>query len=290
MRNTCITAIIIIFFQFGFSQTNSPYQAYYNNENYEAVIKIAQEQLKSNPKDSMANYFLGFSYANLKEYKKAIKNLEIAKKSGLKGPAVLLRLAEGYTAQNLKEKAIAELTALDEQQFGFYNRLDQPIFDAIRSDERFKTIRENMYKRANPCKFDDNYRAFDFWVGEWDVYSQNQKIAESSITNSNGLCGIIENWKPIGSNGGHSISYYDPLDKKWKQNWVAGGNVSHYEQPTIETDGDMLLIAKAPKIWFRMTWYYNKEDDTVRQVQESSSDEGKHWTIAFDGLYKRKQE
>nr|WP_321237328.1 hypothetical protein [uncultured Psychroserpens sp.] len=291
MKKTLATiCIIVCLFQNMLSQNNSPYQPDYNNANYQNVIKTAKEQLKINPKDSMANYFLGFSYSNLKEHQKAIKNFKIVKKSGLIGPGILLRLAQSYTAENQIENALSELKALDSLQVGFYKQLDQPVFDLLRNNKRFKTIRDNMFKRANPCKFDENYRAFDFWVGEWNVYSQNQKIAESSITNSNGDCGILENWMPIGSNGGNSISYYDNVDKKWKQNWVAGGNVSHYEESKTETDGNMFLIAKGKGPWFRMTWYYNTTDDTVRQVQELSNDQGENWTIAFDGLYKRKQE
>ncbi|WP_298897516.1 hypothetical protein [uncultured Psychroserpens sp.] len=291
MKKALITVCLIIFIpQCGISQNNSPYQPDFNNKDYEKVITTAKKQLKINPKDSMASYFMGFSYSNLKQHKKAIKNLEAVKKSGLTGPAIFLRLAISYTAENQPDNALVQLETLDSLQFAFYKRLDKPEFDALRDNKRFIKVRESMYKRANPCKFSDSYRQFDFWLGEWDVYAQHQKIAESSITNTNGDCGILENWRPIGSNGGNSISYYDSNDKVWKQNWVASGSVSHYEQPKTETDGDMLMIAKGPNVWFRMIWYYNKEDDTVRQVQESSSDQGQTWTKAFDGLYKRKSE
>jgi hypothetical protein len=37
----------------------------------------------------------------------------------------------------------------------------------------------------------------------------------------------------------------------------------------------------------RVTWYDN-EDGTVRQHWQQSSDKGKTWTTAFDGLYKKK--
>ena len=291
MRHFLFTLFTVAVFIFNAkAQTNNPYQPYFNNKDYDKVIKIAQERLKNNPKDSIANYFMGFSYSNLKQHKKAIENLEIVKKSGLTGPGIFLRLAQSYTAENQTENALVQLEKLDSMQFGFYKRLDKEEFDALRKNKRFLKVRENMYKRANPCQFNENYRQFDFWLGEWDVYASNQKIAESSITNTNGNCGILENWRPIGSNGGNSISYYDNTDKTWKQNWVAGGNVSHYEQPKTATDGDMLMIAKGNNVWFRMTWYYNKDDDSVRQVQESSSDKGQTWTKAFDGLYKRKSE
>ena len=291
MKNIVTVFLITTFFaQSLMAQNSGPYQPDYRNQDYEKVIETAKKQLKINPKDSIANYFMAISYANLNEHKKAIENFKIAKTSGLKGPNVLLGLAKSYSAENNVKKALEELKELDSLQVPFFRQLEDSVFDMLKDNDQFKSIKKNMYKRANPCKFDDNYRKFDFWVGEWDVYIQGQKIAESSITNTNGNCGILENWRPTNSNGGNSISYYDPADKKWKQNWVAGGSVSHYEEPENYSDGDIQLIAKGNNNWFRMIWTYNKIDDTVRQTQESSTDEGKTWTMGFYGLYKRKQE
>lgn len=286
-----LTVISLLFlFQITLGQNSNPYQPDFSNKDYKKVIETAKKQLKINPKDSMANYFMGYSYASLNKHSEAIKNFKIAKKNGLKGPFVLLRLAQSYTSDNQLKKALVELEALDSLKVGFYNQLNQPVFDVLKDNSQFIKIKDNMYKRANPCKFDSNYRKFDFWLGEWDVFSQNQKIAESSITMTNGDCGILENWRPNGSNGGNSISYFDTSDKKWKQNWVAGGSVSHYEEPDDYEDGDMQLIAKGNDPWYRMVYTYNKTEDTVRQTQEVSNDKGKTWTIGFDGLYKRKQQ
>ncbi|WP_299115230.1 hypothetical protein [uncultured Winogradskyella sp.] len=289
MKNFLALVITLSLFTGITAQNNSPYQPDFNNKAYKKVIETAEKQLKANPKDSIANYFMAFSYASLKQHKKAIKNFEIVKQRGLKGPSVLLWLAKSYAAENNTKKALTELEALDSLQVPFSRQLEDSIFNTIKNNVRFKKIKENMYKRANPCKFDVSYRKFDFWVGEWDVYSQGQKIAESSITNTNGDCGILENWRPKSNNGGNSISYYDSADKKWKQNWVANGNVSHYEEPENYEDGDMQLIAKSNNIWYKMVYTHNKTEDTVRQTLESSTDKGSTWTMSFDGLYKRKQ-
>lgn len=289
MKNFVVFLITVFFLQVITAQNNNPYQPDFRNKEYTKVIETAKKQLKINPKDSMANYFMAFSYANLKQYKKAIENFDIVKERGLRGPFVLLWSAKSHSAINQKSEALKEFEALDSLKVAFTTQLEDSVFDLLKDNKRFKAIKENMYKRANPCKFDDNYRKFDFWVGEWDVYSQGQKIAESSITNSNGDCGILENWRPTNSNGGSSISYYDSTDKKWKQNWVANGNVSHYEEPENYTDGDMHLVAKGNGVWYRMIYTNDKEKDTVRQVMESSNDQGKTWTVVFDGLYKRKQ-
>ncbi|MBC2846664.1 tetratricopeptide repeat protein [Winogradskyella flava] len=288
MKKTIALLITLFLTQGITSQNNNPYQPDFRNKEYKKVIETGKKQLKLNPKDSMANYFMAFSYANLKQHKEAIKNFEIIKKRGLKGPFVLLWSAKSYMSENQAVKALEEFETLDSIKATFTTQLKDSVFDPIKDNERFKAIKLNMYKRANPCKFDSNYRKFDFWLGEWDVYVQGQKIAESSITNTNGDCGILENWRPTGNNGGNSISYYDSTDKKWKQNWVAGSGVSHYEETENYTGGDMQMIAQGNGNWFRMIWTHNKNDDSVRQTLESSTDEGKTWTMSFDGLYKRK--
>ncbi|MEO1033542.1 MAG: hypothetical protein AAFX55_19300 [Bacteroidota bacterium] len=286
---TIILVISVLLFLKVPAQNNSPYQPDFGNKEYNKVIATAKEQLKVNPKDSMAHYYMAFSYANLNKHKMAIENFEIAKKSGLKGPYVRLWLAKSYTAENQPNKALDELEALDSLQVGFSKQLEDKAFDGLKEHGRFKTIKKSIYKQANPCRFDDNYKKFDFWIGEWDVYVQGQKVAESSITHTNGACGILENWRPTNSNGGNSISYYDTADQKWKQNWVANGGVSHYEEPEDYTYGNMQLIAKGDGVWYKMIYIHDKTEDTVRQTMKSSTDEGKAWTKVFDGLYKRKQ-
>jgi hypothetical protein len=34
--------------------------------------------------------------------------------------------------------------------------------------------------------------------------------------------------------------------------------------------------------------FFNNPDGTVRQLWESSNDEGKTWQVAFDGLYRKR--
>ena len=287
-----LTLFCITFFylQGLMAQTHNLYEPDFSNKNYDTVIETALKHIKENPKDSIAYFYLGSSYADLGQHQKAILNLKEARERGLKGPGVLIKLAQSYTAENELKNAMKALESLNQLKVGFYSRLDLPIFNPLRNNERFKEIRENMYKNANPCKFNPNYRKFDFWVGEWDVYIRGQKIAESSITNTKGDCGILENWMPTNRNGGTSLSYYDSADKKWKQNWVANGSVSHYEEPEKYSEGELQLVAKGTGTWYRMVYTYNKSDDTVRQTQEASNDEGKTWTMGFDGLYKRKQQ
>ena len=72
-----------------------------------------------------------------------------------------------------------------------------------------------------PCSAPD-HRAFDFWVGEWDVYPGNSgtQVATSSIEAMFDGCAIRETWKPFKGGGGGSFSHYDKERRHWRQAWV----------------------------------------------------------------------
>lgn len=64
---------------------------------------------------------------------------------------------------------------------------------------------------------DPAYRAFDFWVGDWDV---TNKAGENKIEKLlNGFL-LLENWTSIGGGSGKSINHYDRDIRKWRQIWV----------------------------------------------------------------------
>jgi len=67
----------------------------------------------------------------------------------------------------------------------------------------------------------------DKTTGEWNVTSQDKKIADSSILKLIGGCVIYENYSQADGYSGKSFNFYDQALKKWRQTWVdAGGNVT----------------------------------------------------------------
>lgn len=73
----------------------------------------------------------------------------------------------------------------------------------------------------SPCATPD-HRAFDFWVGAWDVYPSGatRLVAHSLIERLYGGCAIRENWMPLGKTGGGSLSSFVPDEHAWRQTWV----------------------------------------------------------------------
>jgi hypothetical protein len=137
-----------------------------------------------------------------------------------------------------------------------------------------------------------DYRLFDFWIGSWNVTSGGQPVGKSLITLEEDGCVIHEHWTGARGGTGQSFNYYDRVDKQWHQMWVSSsgnvldlagtfaGSTLTYRGERKQPDGTTLL--------HRLSFSANP-DDTVRQLWETSSDGGSTWSIAFDGLYRRKQ-
>ncbi len=292
--------IVVLLFAFGFlmlSNAQTNYQPELSNKDYNGVLSKAKTALKNNSKDSLAHYYQGWANMHLEKYDKAVKSLETAKKNGLRTFALYYNLSKNYLKIGKVDMALDELQETAEAGSAGYTYIESDDFKSVFENERYKSIKQKMYANFYPCKFDKNYRKFDFWLGEWDVYIANgkgPKIAESSITLSNGDCGILENYRPQRFAGGNSISYYDSSDKRWKQEWVAGGSTSHYVEPENYTEGNMQLVAPAQSPQGKPTLlrmiYYKNDDGSVRQLMQSSADNGKNWNAVFDGLYKKKKD
>ena len=138
------------------------------------------------------------------------------------------------------------------------------------------------------------YHQFDFWIGKWEVRDPSGKtvLGHSRIEAVSDGCGISEHW--TGAKGSNGVSYnaWDADAKRWHQFWI--GN-----QPNgvLQLDGGMVqgsMVLSATKIngqtgkpqQQRITWTPSN-DGSVRQHWESSDDEGKTWTTAFDGIYRK---
>lgn len=148
----------------------------------------------------------------------------------------------------------------------------------------------------SPCKTQPEYRQFDFWVGEWDVEVKGAPAGRPKPRSSIQLilndCVVLENWMPPNNAGGKSFNLYNRVTKKWEQTWVdgTGGTIKftgglqganmHYTSESTRPDGTTQLG--------RMT-YFPVDKDHVRQLWETSTDGGKTWTVAFDGMYVRKK-
>jgi hypothetical protein len=134
-------------------------------------------------------------------------------------------------------------------------------------------------------------RQFDFWVGDWSVTVGGKPAGDNRIDKILGGCALLENWTGAGGESGKSVNFYDPARGQWHQTWVDDRGGSLGLDGTF-TGGSMVLSGakqnKAGKTTLnRITWTALPSGQ-VRQLWETSGDQGKSWTTAFDGLYTRK--
>lgn len=134
-------------------------------------------------------------------------------------------------------------------------------------------------------------RQFDFWVGEWEVTTPDGKPAGTNkIERIAKDRGLLENWTGAGGGEGKSLNAYNAAKRQWQQFWVGANGAVVELSGGLDAQGNMVLAGESrgpnPGL-HRITWT-PKADGTVRQLWESSTDEGKTWKVAFDGLYRRK--
>jgi len=132
------------------------------------------------------------------------------------------------------------------------------------------------------------YRQFDFWLGEWEVFlPTGKKAGDSRIEAISAGCALLENWSGNGGFSGKSLNSYDSGDKQWHQSWVDSSG-SRLELAGSYADKRMVLASGSGAAMQRIAWSVN-DDGSVRQLWESSADGGKTWAVQFDGKYVRRK-
>ncbi|MCF1421143.1 hypothetical protein [Mangrovimonas futianensis] len=138
----------------------------------------------------------------------------------------------------------------------------------------------------------ENHLAFDFWVGNWQVYkTDGTKAGSNRIVKVQDGCALQENWKSAKGNfTGSSYSFYNASTDQWEQLWIdnQGGQLHlrgglNGNQMILKSDG--FMDQEGRKSYHQITWT-NNPDGTVRQFWQTFT-EGKDPKIAFDGLYKK---
>jgi hypothetical protein len=141
------------------------------------------------------------------------------------------------------------------------------------------------------------HRQFDFWLGAWEVSNPKGKpLGRSRVEAILENCVLLEHWNSATGFAGKSFNLYNRDTGKWEQFWVdqsgarlhlSGGLVDDamvlrgvQDKPHAETQ-----LAQHERI----TWTPNA-DGSVRQLWETSKDDGKTWAVSFDGVYRRASE
>ncbi len=140
----------------------------------------------------------------------------------------------------------------------------------------------------------DEHKQFDFWIGDWVVYTNAEMVGFNKIVKVESDCALRENWKSVvSSHTGTSYNFYHKSDKKWRHVWIGSDGMTlevkgEFKDRKMVMFGDEYRDEKGNRVINKITWYVNP-DGTVRQVWEQSKDGGLAYNIQFDGLYRRRK-
>jgi hypothetical protein len=90
---------------------------------------------------------------------------------------------------------------------------------------------------------------------------------------------------------GKSFNVYNAAKGKWQQTWVDDRGVvleltGEFKDNAMRLAGE--VVRNGQKILHKLT-FFPLEGGRVRQLWESSQDDGKTWNTVFDGLYVKKK-
>ena len=146
--------------------------------------------------------------------------------------------------------------------------------------------------KGPPCS-STAYRQFDFWVGDWDVQTpKGTPAGENKVEKILDGCALRESWTAIDGSHGSSLSSYDAPAGRWTQTFVDDLGMVLVLDGEFR-DGKMVLsgrrsASRGSSMLNRITWQ-KMDGERIRQRWEQSSDEGKNWTLLFEGIYSRKK-
>ncbi|MDX1941482.1 MAG: tetratricopeptide repeat protein [Saprospiraceae bacterium] len=272
----------------------------YTAGNMEAAYKLYSSYLKDNQALPITYARMGFACYRIGQFDEAIQYLQ----QGLdKNPAATslptfqARMAMAYGSKKDNAKALEWLEKA--QLSGYFNLFEmdnEPGFANIRDEPKFQEIYKAVTLNAYPCMSDSMARAFDFWIGDWEVYATGTSVRVGSnlIERFAGGCGILENWTPYNSPfSGKSINYYESTTGDWRQIWVGSGRTgaTYYEKGKYYDGALRFTYKRTNPNGQEVTGnfiFYNLGPNRVRQYLEQSTDGGKTHTVVYDFTYLRK--
>ncbi|MEN7342595.1 MAG: hypothetical protein AAAFM81_06600 [Pseudomonadota bacterium] len=143
----------------------------------------------------------------------------------------------------------------------------------------------------SPACTDENFRQFDFWLGEWDVKTNDGKVVGTNrISRTLDGCVVLEEYTTPSGFLGKSFNIFDKTRGVWHQTWVDNsGLLLNLEGGVV---GDSMVLSgvttdrDGATMQQRITWTPNT-DGTVRQLWEAKSPMD-DWQVVFDGTYQKR--
>lgn len=254
--------------------------ALFQAQDWPAAEKAYAAVVEEAPDNGQALMRLGVTRLQQGKPEQALAPLERALELGFQVPFTLYYGARAHAGSGNAKEAVAWLDRMVDG--------GAKPHQAVAGAKEFRAIAETaefqrVLARMLPCN-EPAYRQFDFWLGEWTVESPDGSVAQSRISASHNGCVLREEYEG-GNSTGTSLNFYDSASGKWHQTWIDDQGRPLWLIGGFEDDKMVLSSADPDKVPFdRITWT-PLEGGKVRQVWEQSTDGGKTWTEAFEGVY-----
>jgi tetratricopeptide (TPR) repeat protein len=261
---------------------------------FAGAARAYEALLKAKPQATPLRIRLGASLHNQGRYAEALAVLAEATKAG-PNPNALVWTARAQARLGRKDEALASLTEAVKNGFMDLATLDgQADLLSLRSDPRFKEIRDKADRGARPCATSAEAHQFDFWLGDWDVTVGGIRAGESHVEKILNDCVVHENWTGAGGYVGKSFNLYDTQKKRWQQTWVDGvGGITEYygewKDGALRYEAKGTIPAGQKDPVDQTMVFFNLDDGRVRQLIQQTPDGGKTWSVVFDGIYAKKK-
>jgi hypothetical protein len=273
------------------SEDRQKANAFYSASDWHNAAIAYQKIADAEPQNWNARTRLGASLIANGKAKEAVRPLEDAIKIG-KNNQSMYYLACAYASLNQPEQAFEQLQQATNNGFALLTVFDDDkSFGKLKSDPRYSKGRDGIVGNVYPCRKSEKSREFDFWIGEWDVKNlQGLPAGKSKIEIILGDCVILENWTSALPNlySGKSFNLYNPTTKKWMQTWVDDkGAVTEFINGEYKDDKMVFVTLPNPQNAITRLTFHKITNDQVRQLFETTKDDGKTWTTSIDLMYHR---
>ena len=260
-----------------------------------SIVMLASPAFSQIPEDAAGWFAAAQEAREAGALEQAFDALEQASAGGFAPTRISFERARLLTMSGEKDAAVAELQGLADNGFTAVAFITgDPILRMLAGNAAYDRLVEEMSVKAYPCEHDEAFRAFDFWVGDWDVHTPAGDVAgHNTIRRAQRGCVLIENWTSVSGVTGTSINYLDKSSGEWVQVWNSEAGSQIHIRGGMTDEGMLLVgqlhnVASGTTFPFRGLWTL-LDDGRVRQYFEQSLDGGQTWSAWFEGFYTRQE-
>ena len=109
---------------------------------------------------------------------------------------------------------------------------------------------QTAVKAADPCKdtqLHPEYRQLDFWIGDWTVYKDKEKLSDVTIEKILKDCALAEAWTAAQGSDGRGLATYNPISEDGEYFWVADhGYTSHFTGQLLQDEMQFVIEQPTP--------------------------------------------